>query len=96
MFLIIAFFEHIISTTSTNILAIIFIGIPWIFIPGYMMLYMWQTSGSIKMRFKRCCRPTDWYPTSSDYRQRYEELLHTLDITHQLNEITEEDGFKEN
>uniref|UniRef100_A0A1B0BJ47 Transporter n=1 Tax=Glossina palpalis gambiensis TaxID=67801 RepID=A0A1B0BJ47_9MUSC len=90
IFLMVSFYEHLLSTWVIKLFAVIFIGLPWIFVPGYAVFCVWQTTGSIKTRLKRCCRPTDWYPVVAEDRQRYEEAMGNLDITHQLNEITEE------
>uniref|UniRef100_A0A1A9VUV6 Transporter n=1 Tax=Glossina austeni TaxID=7395 RepID=A0A1A9VUV6_GLOAU len=90
IFLMVSFYEHLLSTWVIKLFAVVFIGLPWIFVPGYAVFCIWQTTGSIKTRLKRCCRPTDWYPVVAEDRQRYEEAMGNLDITHQLNEITEE------
>ncbi|XP_037960733.1 sodium-dependent neutral amino acid transporter SLC6A17-like [Teleopsis dalmanni] len=83
-----AFYEHLFTSVVIQVLAFIFILLPWLAIPGYGILSMLQTTGSIGMRFKRCCRPTDWYPVEADDRQRYEDAMGNMDITHQLNEVT--------
>lgn len=86
-----SFYEHMISSGIIALYAVIFIVIPWLCIPGYVIRTMLRSMGSMKMRFQRCCRPTDWYPVEAEYRQLYEEAMGNLDVTHQLNEITESD-----
>ncbi|XP_013104377.2 sodium- and chloride-dependent neutral and basic amino acid transporter B(0+) [Stomoxys calcitrans] len=86
----IAFYEHMISNAIFAVLAIIFIVLPWLCIPGYAVHLMLQSFGSFKTRFHRCCHPTDWYPTETEDRQRYEEAMGNMEITHQLHEVGEE------
>lgn len=65
--------------------------VPWLFIPGFMAYSMWRATGdTIKIRFAKCCRPTDWYPVGSQHRQAYEEAMGNQDITHQLEEVTDD------
>ncbi|XP_023296355.2 sodium- and chloride-dependent neutral and basic amino acid transporter B(0+)-like isoform X2 [Lucilia cuprina] len=83
-----AYYEHTISNGVIAVFAIIFIVVPWLFIPGYAVYTMRQSMGSFRTRFQRCCRPNDWYPVEQEERQRYEEAMGNADITHQLSEIT--------
>ncbi|XP_075152758.1 sodium- and chloride-dependent neutral and basic amino acid transporter B(0+)-like isoform X2 [Haematobia irritans] len=85
-----AFYEHLTSNLLMAILAIIFIVLPWLCIPGYAIYVMAQGIGTFRDRFRRCCHPNDWYPTQTEDRQRYEEAMGNVEFTHQLNEITEE------
>ncbi|CAD6999782.1 unnamed protein product [Ceratitis capitata] len=55
-----------------------------------MIYIMLQTTGTYKTRFKRCCRPMDWYPVELEDRQRYEQAMRNTDMTHQLNSLDEE------
>lgn len=70
----------------TSIFVII---LPWLFIPGYGIFTLLQTTGSLMTRFRRCVRPTDWYPSNSEDRQKYEEAMGNMEITHQLSEVLE-------
>lgn len=78
-----------ISSGVIALYAFVFIVIPWLFIPAYAAYSMRQSIGTFKTRFQRCCKPNDWYPVEQEERQRYEEAMGNMDITHQLNEITE-------
>ncbi|XP_067624069.1 sodium- and chloride-dependent neutral and basic amino acid transporter B(0+)-like [Eurosta solidaginis] len=82
-----AFFEHSVASIVLHVAAVFLIVLPWIFLPGYMIYIILQTSGSFCIRFKRCCRPLDWYPVELEERQQYEEAMGNMDITHQLNEM---------
>lgn len=77
------------SNAIIAIYAILFIVVPWLLIPAYAVYSMRQSMGSLKERFRRCCRPNDWYPVEQEHRQRYEEAMGNTEITHQLSEITE-------
>lgn len=85
-----AFFEHSVASIVIHIAAVFLIVLPWLYLPGYMIYVLLQTSGSYKMRFRRCCRPLDWYPLEMEERQRYEEAMGNMDITHQLSQIEDE------
>ncbi|XP_037812916.1 sodium- and chloride-dependent neutral and basic amino acid transporter B(0+)-like [Lucilia sericata] len=87
---LIAGYEHIIAVPGIQIICITFVALPWIYIPVYAIRSMYQSIGTIKTRFQHCCRPNDWYPVDAEERQRYEEAMGNLDVTHQLNEVTEE------
>ncbi|XP_054082330.1 sodium- and chloride-dependent neutral and basic amino acid transporter B(0+)-like [Zeugodacus cucurbitae] len=86
--LFISLLYHHAGTVVVQIAALIFIVLPWLYVPGYMVYIMLQTTGTFKTRFKRCCRPTDWYPMELEDRQRYEQTMHNTDMTHQLDEET--------
>ncbi|XP_036328161.1 sodium-dependent dopamine transporter-like [Rhagoletis pomonella] len=82
--LFIAVVHHDFGTIVLQIAALLFIVLPWLYVPGYMIYIMLQTTGTFKTRFKRCCRPMDWYPVELVDRQRYEEAMRNTDATHQL------------
>ncbi|XP_017069627.2 sodium- and chloride-dependent glycine transporter 1-like isoform X2 [Drosophila eugracilis] len=42
-------------------------------IPVYGVYYLYQSNGTFSERFRRTCRPTNWYPVEMDHRQQYEE-----------------------
>lgn len=85
-----AFFEHSVASIVIHITAVLLIILPWLYLPGYMIYVLLQTSGSFKMRFRRSCRPMDWYPVELEERQRYEEAMGNMDITHQLSQMEDE------
>ncbi|KAI8125154.1 Sodium- and chloride-dependent glycine transporter 2 [Lucilia cuprina] len=87
---LVAGYEHIIAVPGIQIICITFVALPWIYIPVYAIRSMYQSVGTIKTRFQHCCRPNDWYPVDAEERQRYEETMGNLDVTHQLNEVTED------
>lgn len=80
---------HYLGTVVVQIAAVLFIVLPWLYVPGYMVYIMLQTTGTLKTRFKRCCRPMDWYPVKLEDRQGYEQAMGNTDMTHQLNEMEE-------
>ncbi|XP_036328156.1 sodium- and chloride-dependent neutral and basic amino acid transporter B(0+)-like isoform X2 [Rhagoletis pomonella] len=82
-----AYYEHRVASIVIHIVAVLLIVLPWLYLPGYMIYVLLQTSGSFMMRFRRCCRPMDWYPVEMEERQRYEEAMGNMDITHQLSQI---------
>ncbi|XP_053960222.1 sodium- and chloride-dependent neutral and basic amino acid transporter B(0+)-like [Anastrepha ludens] len=84
-----SFFEHSISSIVILIAAVFLIVLPWLYVPGYMIYVLLQTTGSFKMRLQRCSRPMDWYPVEMEERQRYEGAMGNMDITHQLNRIAD-------
>ncbi|XP_065357644.1 sodium- and chloride-dependent glycine transporter 2-like isoform X2 [Calliphora vicina] len=88
---VLAFFGHLASNIVIAVFALIFIIIPWLLIPVYVVYAMRHGMGSFKTRFQRSCRPNDWYPVEQEDRQCYEEAMCNMDITHQLNEITDND-----
>ncbi|XP_020799192.1 sodium-dependent proline transporter [Drosophila serrata] len=85
-----AIFEHSYSSMVVLVMAIFLLGLPLLFIPGYGLYYLYQSSGTFCERFRRTCRPTDWYPVDMEDRQRYEEFVGNTEMTHQLFEVTEE------
>uniref|UniRef100_A0A6P4EJL0 Sodium- and chloride-dependent glycine transporter 2-like n=1 Tax=Drosophila rhopaloa TaxID=1041015 RepID=A0A6P4EJL0_DRORH len=85
-----AVMEHIYSVVSVLIISIFLVGLPILAIPGYGFYYLYQNTGTFCARFRRTCRPTDWYPVEMEHRQQYEEAVGNTDITHQLFEVTEE------
>ncbi|XP_054744427.1 sodium-dependent proline transporter-like [Anastrepha obliqua] len=85
-----SFVRHSNSSIVILIAAVFLIVLPWLYLPGYMIYVFLQTTGSFKMRFQRCSRPMDWYPVEMEERQRYEEAMGNMEITHQLNQITDE------
>lgn len=82
--------EHIYSTAALMLLSLILVLVPLLFIPGYGVYIMIRNTGGFWDRFRRACRPTDWYPVQMEDRQKYEEVVGNSDITHQLYEVTEE------
>ncbi|XP_046810663.1 sodium- and chloride-dependent neutral and basic amino acid transporter B(0+)-like [Lucilia cuprina] len=86
----IASMEHAIAIPGIQFICIIFVLLPWIFIPFYAIRSMYQGIGTLKTRFQHCCRPNDWYPVDAEDRQRYEVAMGNTDATHHLNEVTEE------
>lgn len=83
--------EHSIAVPGIAIMSIIFVVLPWIFIPAYAIRSLYQGIGTLKTRFQHCCRPNDWYPQDAQDRQRYEEAMGNADVTHHLNEVLEEE-----
>ncbi|XP_017067828.1 sodium- and chloride-dependent glycine transporter 1-like [Drosophila eugracilis] len=59
-------------------------------IPGYGFYYLYQSSGSFSDRFRRTCRPTDWYPADEKHRQRYREAVGQIEVTDQLFELIDD------
>ncbi|XP_065358428.1 sodium- and chloride-dependent glycine transporter 2-like [Calliphora vicina] len=86
-----AFYQHLSTNIVIAVFALIFIVIPWLLIPIYAVYAMRHSMGSLKTRFQRSCTPNDWYPVEQEDRQHYEEAMCNMDITHQLNEITDND-----
>jgi len=43
-------------------MSIVLVVLPILAIPGYGFYYLYQSTGTFCERFKRTCRPTDWYP----------------------------------
>lgn len=52
---------------------------------------MSQSRGSIMDRFRRCCRPTDWFPVEAQDRQNFEVAMDHMEITHTLSELKEDE-----
>ncbi|XP_017086431.2 sodium- and chloride-dependent neutral and basic amino acid transporter B(0+)-like [Drosophila eugracilis] len=59
-------------------------------IPAYGFYYVYQNSGSFCERFRRTCRPTDWYPVEKEHRQRYGEAVGQTEVTDQLFELIDD------
>ncbi|XP_054744014.1 sodium- and chloride-dependent neutral and basic amino acid transporter B(0+)-like [Anastrepha obliqua] len=88
--LALAFAHHEFGSLVLQIAALLFIVLPWLYVPGYMLYIMLQTTGTFKTRFARCCRPLDWYPVELEDRQRYEESMRNADASHQLSQLDDE------
>ncbi|KAH8249667.1 hypothetical protein KR032_011275 [Drosophila birchii] len=86
----VGFYEHSYSSLVVLMMAIFLLGLPLLSIPGYGLYYIYQSTGTFCERFKRTCRPTDWYPVDTEDRQKYEEFVGNTEMTHQLFEVTEE------
>ncbi|XP_039492070.1 sodium- and chloride-dependent neutral and basic amino acid transporter B(0+)-like [Drosophila santomea] len=82
--------KHTISTDVVVVMSIVLVDLPILAIPVYGLYHLYQRTGTFWERFKRTCRPTDWYPLEMEHRQKYEEALNNLDMTQQLCEVTEE------
>ncbi|XP_034472533.1 sodium-dependent proline transporter-like [Drosophila innubila] len=90
MGLLMASMEHMFQSSLMLYISLILVIVPLIFIPGYGMYITYQNTGGFCNRFRRACRPTDWYPQEMEDRQQYEEVVGNSDVTHQLYEVTEE------
>ncbi|XP_017067823.2 sodium-dependent proline transporter-like isoform X1 [Drosophila eugracilis] len=88
--LLVCTMEHTWSSVAVAIISIIMVALPILFIPGYGFYYLYQSSGTFGERFRRTCRPTDWYPVEKEHRQLYEEAVGNTEMTHQLFEVTED------
>lgn len=78
------YMEHIYSSAIVLGMSIILVILPILAIPGYGIYYIYRSTGSFCERFKRTCRPTDWYPVELEHRQQYEEAVSNTDMTQQL------------
>ncbi|XP_039492045.1 sodium- and chloride-dependent glycine transporter 2-like [Drosophila santomea] len=76
--------EHTYSSEIVLAISIILVVIPILAIPGYGIYFLYLSTGTFWERFKRTCRPTDWYPVEMEHRQKYEESLNNSDMTEQL------------
>ncbi|XP_043642360.1 sodium- and chloride-dependent neutral and basic amino acid transporter B(0+)-like isoform X1 [Drosophila teissieri] len=76
--------EHSYSSEIVLVMSIILVVIPILAIPGYGIYFLYLSTGTFWERFKRTCRPTDWYPVEMEHRQKYEESLNNSDMTQQL------------
>ncbi|XP_016983785.2 sodium-dependent dopamine transporter-like [Drosophila rhopaloa] len=85
-----AVMEHFFSVVSVLIISILLVGLPILAIPGYGFYYLYQNTGTFWARFRRTCRPTDWYPVEMEQRQKYELDVGNTDITHIILGVTEE------
>ncbi|EDW03476.1 GH10485 [Drosophila grimshawi] len=86
--IIVSSFEHLLFSMAIYIS--LFVLLPVLCIPGYGVYIMCKNTGGFCNRFRRACRPNDWYPVEMEDRQKYEEVVGNADITHQLYEVTEE------
>ncbi|CAD7079885.1 unnamed protein product [Hermetia illucens] len=77
--------------TPIHVHSVIFIvkGLPWVFIPWYMIAKLLATIGTIPERFRKCTRPMDWYPADPVDRQKYEMALGASDVSQQLLEMND-------
>ncbi|KAH8413103.1 hypothetical protein KR009_007939 [Drosophila setifemur] len=82
--------EHFYSSKIVLVISIFLVVLPLLAIPGYGFYYLYQSTGTFCERFRRVCRPTDWYPVEMEHRQQYEETVGNSEMTHQLFEVTEE------
>ncbi|XP_073825458.1 sodium- and chloride-dependent neutral and basic amino acid transporter B(0+)-like [Musca autumnalis] len=89
--LFISHYEHAITTLFFDLCAILFIAVPWLGIPGFAIYLMSRSMGSIKTRFLRCCRPNDWFPIEAEEKQKYEQLVGSVEITQTLSELKDEE-----
>ncbi|XP_016928033.3 sodium- and chloride-dependent glycine transporter 1-like isoform X1 [Drosophila suzukii] len=76
--------NHSWVTLEFHVICLILIWLPILAIPGYGIYYLSQSTGTFFNRFRRTCRPTEWYPVKMEYRQKYEEGIETLETTHHL------------
>ncbi|XP_075152761.1 sodium-dependent serotonin transporter-like [Haematobia irritans] len=91
---IISLFHMAFSGQSMNAFDFFIKALPWWSIPVYCMYCLYRSQGTLKERFVKCCRPTDWYPVEATERQRYEETLNTSNMTHPLAELRwDDDAF---
>ncbi|XP_033159915.1 LOW QUALITY PROTEIN: sodium- and chloride-dependent glycine transporter 1 [Drosophila mauritiana] len=83
----VCYMEH--SYTSPIVLgiSIVLVILPMMAIPGYGIYYIYRSTGSFCERFRRTCRPTDWYPVEMEHRQQYEEAVSNTDMTQQLTAV---------
>ncbi|KAH8240848.1 hypothetical protein KR026_006239 [Drosophila bipectinata] len=80
--------EHAFTSALFEAISILLVVIPILAIPGYGFYYLYQSNGTFSERFKRACRPTDWYPVELEHRQQYELAVGNTEMTQQL--VTEE------
>ncbi|XP_044315822.1 sodium-dependent proline transporter-like [Drosophila rhopaloa] len=86
----VALLRHTSSVVSVFIISILLVGLPILAIPGYGFYFLYQNTGTFWARFRRTCRPTDWYPVEMEQRQKYELDVGNSDITHIILGVTEE------
>ncbi|XP_041675546.1 sodium- and chloride-dependent glycine transporter 1-like isoform X2 [Drosophila eugracilis] len=86
----ISMMDHFYSSAVITIISIVLVALPILAIPGYGFYYLYQSTGTFCERFRRTCRPTDWYPVEIEHRQQYEEAVGSTEMTQQLFEVTEE------
>ncbi|XP_017067919.2 sodium- and chloride-dependent glycine transporter 1-like [Drosophila eugracilis] len=82
--------EHSFSSIFVLLFSIFMVFLPILAIPGYGFYCLYQSSGTFGERFRRTCRPTDWYPVEMEHRQQYEEAVGNTEMIHQLFEVPEE------
>ncbi|XP_041675542.1 sodium- and chloride-dependent transporter XTRP3-like [Drosophila eugracilis] len=82
--------EHYLRYVVVHTIHYILLGICALAIPGYGFYYVYQSSGSFGERFRRICRPTDWYPVEEKHRQRYGEAVGQTEVTDQLFELIDD------
>jgi len=68
-------------------MCIIVLWLPILAIPGIGLYYISQSTGTFCDRFRRTCRPTNWYPVDMERRQKYEEAIRAPEMTHQLTDV---------
>ncbi|EDV31362.1 uncharacterized protein Dana_GF14589 [Drosophila ananassae] len=76
--------EHAYSDSLVMTISFMLVIVPILSIPGYGFYYLYQSTGTFCERFKRTCRPTDWYPVEMDHRQRYELSVGNTELTYTL------------
>jgi len=79
--------NHSWVTLEFHVICLILIWLPILAIPGYGIYYLSQSTGTFFNRLRRTCRPTEWYPVKMEYRQKYEEAIETLEMTHHLTDV---------
>ncbi|XP_017086432.1 sodium-dependent proline transporter-like [Drosophila eugracilis] len=83
--------EHYPMYTTVHTIHYILLVLSALAIPGYGYYYVYQNSGSFCERFRRTCRPTDWYPVVEEHRQRYGEAIGQTEVTdHPLFELIDD------
>ncbi|XP_017097654.2 sodium- and chloride-dependent glycine transporter 1-like [Drosophila bipectinata] len=85
-----AIVEHTYTSTTVLVITFMIVLVPLLAIPCYGFYYLYQNTGTFSERFRRACRPTDWYPVEMEHRQQYELSVGSTEMTHQLFEVTEE------
>ncbi|XP_070133757.1 sodium- and chloride-dependent glycine transporter 1-like isoform X2 [Drosophila bipectinata] len=85
----IALREHSYTSTLVSAVTFMIVLVPLLAIPCYGFYYLYQNTGTFSERFRRACRPTDWYPVEMEHRQQYELSVGSTEMTHQLFEFTE-------
>ncbi|XP_037710208.1 LOW QUALITY PROTEIN: sodium- and chloride-dependent glycine transporter 1-like [Drosophila subpulchrella] len=70
-----------------HVMGIIVLWLPILAIPGLGLYYLSQSTGTFYDRFRRTCRPTNWYPVEMERRQNYEEAIGAPEMTHQLTDV---------
>ncbi|XP_016944278.3 sodium- and chloride-dependent neutral and basic amino acid transporter B(0+) [Drosophila suzukii] len=70
-----------------HVMCIIVLWLPILAIPGIGLYYLSQSTGTFCDRFRRTCRPTNWYPVDMERRQKYEEAIRAPEMTHQLTDV---------